>query len=61
MNAVNTSGTAFLSHTKLNGRYTIRIAIGNLRTTEEHVRATWEQIREQAKRLDAECREGKMR
>lgn len=39
LEAVNRSGKAFLSHTKVNGRFTLRCAIGNIRTTEEHVLA----------------------
>ena len=42
--AVNASGEAFISHTDVRGRYALRIAIGNLRTTLEDVRATWELI-----------------
>jgi aromatic-L-amino-acid/L-tryptophan decarboxylase len=42
--AVNASGEALISHTDVRGRYALRIAIGNLRTTLEDVRATWEQI-----------------
>jgi aromatic-L-amino-acid decarboxylase len=38
----NRSGEIFLSHTRLNGRYVIRLAIGNARTTEEDVRRAWE-------------------
>jgi aromatic-L-amino-acid decarboxylase len=38
---VNASGEVFLSHTKLDGRYVLRLAIGNLRTTEDDVRAAW--------------------
>jgi aromatic-L-amino-acid decarboxylase len=38
---VNRSGEAFLSHTRLSGRYVIRLAIGSERTTEEDVRRTW--------------------
>jgi aromatic-L-amino-acid decarboxylase len=38
----NRSGEIFLSHTKLNGRYAIRLAIGNARTTEADVRQAWE-------------------
>ncbi|HEY6605669.1 MAG TPA: pyridoxal-dependent decarboxylase, partial [Gaiellaceae bacterium] len=38
---VNRSGEAFLSHTRLNGRYVIRLAVGNERTTEEDVRRVW--------------------
>jgi aromatic-L-amino-acid decarboxylase len=42
---VNASGKAFISHTKLHGKYTIRIAIGNLSTTERHIAQTWELIK----------------
>ena len=38
---VNRSGEVFISHTRLNGRFAIRLAIGNLHTTEEHVRRAW--------------------
>jgi aromatic-L-amino-acid/L-tryptophan decarboxylase len=43
---VNRSGEAFLSHTRLNGRYVLRLAIGNERTTEHDVRRAWEALRE---------------
>jgi aromatic-L-amino-acid decarboxylase len=39
---VNASGEVFLTGTRLNGRYVIRLAIGNLRTTEDDVRRAWE-------------------
>jgi aromatic-L-amino-acid decarboxylase len=42
---VNASGEAFLSHTKLNGRYTIRMAIGNLTSAEKHVVRVWELVK----------------
>jgi aromatic-L-amino-acid decarboxylase len=38
---VNRGGEAFLSHTRLNGRYVIRLAIGGERTTEADVRRAW--------------------
>jgi aromatic-L-amino-acid/L-tryptophan decarboxylase len=38
----NRSGEIFLSHTRVNGRYVLRLAIGNARTTEEDVRQAWE-------------------
>jgi aromatic-L-amino-acid decarboxylase len=38
---VNASGEIFISHTKLNGRYVLRPAVGNERTTEEDVRRAW--------------------
>ena len=39
---VNASGEAFLSHTRLHDKLTLRVAIGNIRTREEHVRRVWE-------------------
>lgn len=39
--AVNDSGEFFLSHARLADRYVIRVAIGNIRTTEVHVRRLW--------------------
>lgn len=48
MEAVNRSGTAFLSHVEVRGRIGMRISIGNLRTTEAHLRRTWGALREAA-------------
>lgn len=45
---VNASGSAFLSHTKLNGHYAIRVAIGNQATTHEHVARLWDLLRRTA-------------
>ncbi len=42
LGAVNASGEVFLSHTRLRGKFVLRLAIGNLRTTEAHVRRAWE-------------------
>ena len=39
---LNATGEIFLSHTKLDGRYTLRLAIGNLRTTERHIARAWQ-------------------
>ena len=44
MNGVNSRGQVFLSHTKLRGRFTIRLAIGNLYTGTEHITTAWEQL-----------------
>jgi aromatic-L-amino-acid decarboxylase len=46
---VNRSGQAFISHTDVRGVYALRVAIGNLRTTPEDVRAAWELIKSTAK------------
>jgi aromatic-L-amino-acid decarboxylase len=53
MDAVNRGGEVFLSHTRLSDRFTIRIAIGNLRTEARHVERAWELLRREAARLDA--------
>jgi aromatic-L-amino-acid decarboxylase len=42
---VNESGEAFLSHTRLNGRFALRLAVGSARTTEDDVRAAWDALR----------------
>ena len=51
MHAVNAGGDVFLSHTKLHGRYTLRLAIGNIRTEKRHVALAWERLREAAQRV----------
>jgi aromatic-L-amino-acid decarboxylase len=51
MHAVNSTGQAFLSHTKLNDKLTLRLSIGNIRTTERHVRQVWELLNEQLRLL----------
>ena len=45
LDIVNRSGEIFLSHTRLNGAFTLRLAVGNLHTTEEHVRRAWDLLR----------------
>jgi aromatic-L-amino-acid decarboxylase len=51
LEAVNATGEIFVSHTKLQGRYVIRLAVGNLRTTEAHVARAWALFEEHAARL----------
>ena len=41
---VNARGKAYLSHTKLNERYALRLAIGNIRTAREHVALAWAEL-----------------
>jgi aromatic-L-amino-acid decarboxylase len=48
---LNASGDVFLSHTKLADRYTLRLAIGNLHTTERHVARAWQLIQRLAEEL----------
>jgi aromatic-L-amino-acid/L-tryptophan decarboxylase len=45
LHRVNATGEVFISHTKLNGRYVLRLAIGSARTTEDDVRRAWDVIR----------------
>jgi aromatic-L-amino-acid decarboxylase len=46
---VNASGELFISHARLNGRYVLRLALGNVRTTEEDVRRAWDVLRDLGK------------
>jgi aromatic-L-amino-acid decarboxylase len=47
----NASGEIFLSHTRLDDRYVLRLAIGQERTTEEDVRQAWDVLRREAATL----------
>jgi aromatic-L-amino-acid decarboxylase len=51
MHGVNATGKALLSHTRLNDQLTLRLSIGNIRTTERHVREVWELLEEQLRLL----------
>ena len=50
LDTINASGQVFLSPTRLRGRFAIRLAIGNIRTDEAHVRRVWKLSQEAAKR-----------
>ena len=50
---INASGRAYLTQTKLRGRTVMRIGLGNVLTTEDHLRKAWEMICETA---EACCR-----
>lgn len=41
MNEINSSGEAYLSHTKLNGKYTLRLSVGSIRVEERHLLKIW--------------------
>lgn len=45
---INDSGAAFISHTTLAGKGSLRVAIGNIQTEERHIRALWQLLRETA-------------
>jgi aromatic-L-amino-acid decarboxylase len=54
---INASGRAYLTQTKLRGRTVMRIGLGNVLTTEEHLQKAWEMIRDTAGELNRESRE----
>ncbi len=54
MDAVNASGKVFLSHTKLNDKFTIRVVISSVRTTEDDVREVFELLKEKRKHLESD-------
>ena len=41
MNEINASGDAYLSHTKLNGKFTMRLSVGSIRVEERHLTKVW--------------------
>jgi aromatic-L-amino-acid decarboxylase len=51
MNAVNETGKAFFTHTKLNEKLVLRMSIGQTYTEENHVRKTWKLIQDTANKL----------
>jgi len=46
MNEINASGEAYLSHTKLNGKFTLRLSVGSIRVEEKHLRKVWDLLNE---------------
>ncbi len=51
MDRLNRSGDLFLTHTKLNGKLTLRLSVGQMHTKARHVEKAWERIKEEAARL----------
>jgi aromatic-L-amino-acid/L-tryptophan decarboxylase len=54
LSALNDTGEVFLSHAKLGGRYVIRFAVGNIRTTEAEVRRACDRLRQLAGTMQTE-------
>jgi aromatic-L-amino-acid decarboxylase len=46
MNTVNASGRAYLSHTKLNGNFVLRLSVGSIRVEERHLEKVWKLLNE---------------
>ncbi len=51
MDSLNRSGDLYLTHTRLNGRLTLRLCVGQTNTTERHVEKAWKRIQEEAAKL----------
>ena len=51
MNRLNHSGDLYLTHTRLHGRFTLRLCVGQTNTTEHHVQQAWKRIQEEADSL----------
>jgi aromatic-L-amino-acid decarboxylase len=47
---VNATGATYLTHTRLRGRLALRIAVGNVLTTERHLAQAWEVVRRELER-----------
>jgi aromatic-L-amino-acid decarboxylase len=50
MDCLNRSGDLFLTHTKLNGKLTLRLCIGQTHTQARHVERAWKRIQQEAAR-----------
>ena len=53
MDRLNRSGDLYLTHTKLNGRLTLRLCVGQTNTRQRHLERAWQRIREEAGKLEA--------
>jgi len=51
MDRLNQSGNLFLTHTKVNGKLTLRLSVGQMNTTARHVQQAWKRIRDEAERV----------
>lgn len=51
MDRLNASGDLFLTHTKLNGKLTLRLCVGQTNTQARHVEKAWKRIQEEATKV----------
>ena len=51
MESLNRSGDLYLTHTRLNDRFTLRFCVGQTNTTMRHVEQAWKRIQEEANKL----------
>ncbi|MCO6451650.1 MAG: aspartate aminotransferase family protein [Caldilineales bacterium] len=52
MDELNRSGELYLTHTRLNDRFVLRMSIGQMYTEARHVASAWRKIQDTATRLD---------
>jgi aromatic-L-amino-acid decarboxylase len=52
MERLNAEGHIYLTHTKLNGRLTLRFCVGQVHTQEQHVIRAWKRILEMTDKLE---------
>jgi aromatic-L-amino-acid decarboxylase len=55
MDHLNRSGDIYLTHTKLGGRFVLRLSVGQTNTEMRHVEFAWQRIQEEAARLQEEA------
>ena len=53
IDSINATGEIFMAPTRLRGHFTLRLAIGNIRTDERIVTRTWDLLQQLAKENDA--------
>jgi aromatic-L-amino-acid decarboxylase len=53
---LNSTGDLFMTHTKLNDKFTLRFCVGQTSTTERHVTEAWKRIQQEAGELENEIR-----
>jgi aromatic-L-amino-acid decarboxylase len=51
MERINESGQAYVTHTKLDGRFTLRLSVGQTHTEARHVENVWQLIQDQAAQI----------
>lgn len=52
MDRLNGSGDLYLTHTKLDGKFTLRFCVGQTNTEARHVERAWQRIQQEAARLE---------
>lgn len=55
MDHLNASGDLYLTHTKLDGRLTLRFCVGQTNTQTRHVEQAWQRIQHETSKLENSC------